>query len=211
MSADPNLHVEFDAALERVKGTLGRDYPMFIGGVPVNASEQFDDRSPIDTRILLGRFQGGGREHVQQAIAAARAAYPAWSGLPWQERVRLLKKVADTIRTHQYDLSALMGYEVGKNRLECLGDVVETADLIEYYCDEYAKHSAYTLPMGTLGPDERNQSVLRPYGVFAVIAPFNFPMALAGGPAGAAARLGMKRTTLQSKMAKLGIDRPAAR
>jgi 1-pyrroline-5-carboxylate dehydrogenase len=186
MSADPNLHVEFDAALDRAKGTLGRTYPMFINGAPVTAAEQYDDRSPIDTRILLGRFQQGGREHVRQAVAAARAAYPAWSALPWQERVRLLKKVADTIRKYQYDLSVLMGYEVGKNRLECLGDVVETADLIEYYCDEYAKHSAYTLPMGTLGPNEQNQSVLRPHGVFAVISPFNFPMALAGGPAGAA-------------------------
>lgn len=186
MSADSNLHVEFDAALDRVKGTLGRTYPMFINGVPVTAAEQYDDRSPIDTRIVLGRFHQGGREHVQRAVAAARAAYPAWRALPWQERVRLLKKVADTIRKYQYDLSVLMGYEVGKNRLECLGDVVETADLIEYYCDEYAKHSAYTLPMGTLGPNEQNQSVLRPYGVFAVISPFNFPMALAGGPAGAA-------------------------
>ncbi len=186
MSADPNLHVEFDAAIARVKGTLGRTYPMVINGESVTASEQFDDRSPIDTRIVLGRFQQGGREHVQRAIAAARAAAPAWAGLPWRERVRLVKKVADAIRNHQYDLSALMIYEVGKNRLECLGDVVETADLIDYYCDEYAKHDGYTLPMGTLGPNEENRSVLRPYGVFAVISPFNFPMALAGGPAGAA-------------------------
>jgi 1-pyrroline-5-carboxylate dehydrogenase len=186
MSADPNLHVEFDAAIARVKGTLGRTYPMLINGESVTASEQFDDRSPIDTRIVLGRFQQGGREHVQRAIAAARAAAPAWAGLPWQERVRLVKKIAEAIRTHQYDLSALMIYEVGKNRLECLGDVVETADLIDYYCDEYAKHNGYTLPMGTLGPNEENRSVLRPYGVFAVISPFNFPMALAGGPAGAA-------------------------
>ncbi len=186
MSADPNLHVEFDAAIARVKGTLGRTYPMIINGESVTASEQFDDRSPIDTRIVLGRFQQGGREHVQRAIAAARAAAPAWAALPWQERVRLVKKVADAIRAHQYDLSALMIYEVGKNRLECLGDVAETADLIDYYCDEYAKHNAYALPMGTLGPNEENKSVLRPYGVFAVISPFNFPMALAGGPAGAA-------------------------
>jgi 1-pyrroline-5-carboxylate dehydrogenase len=186
MSADPNLHTEFDAALARVKGTLGRTYTMAIGGEAVNAPEQFDDRSPIDTRIVLGRFQQGGREHVQRAIAAARAASPAWSALPWQERVRLVKKVADAIRNYQYDLSALMGYEVGKNRLECLGDVVETADLIDYYCDEYAKHEGYRLPMGQLAANEENYSVLRPYGVFAVISPFNFPMALAGGPAGAA-------------------------
>src|SRR5918995_5804867 len=102
MAADPNLHTEFDAAIERVKPTLGRTYPMYINGEAVTASEQFDDRSPIDTRIVLGRFQQGGREHVQQAISAARAAYPAWSAFPWQERVRLLKKVADTIRKHQY-------------------------------------------------------------------------------------------------------------
>ncbi len=186
MAADPNLHVEFDAAIARVKGTLGRTYPMQINGEAVNAAEQFDDRSPIDTRILLGRFQQGGREHVQQAIAAARAAAPGWAATPWKERVRLLKRLCDAIRSHQYDLSALMIYEVGKNRLECLGDVVETADLIEYYCDEFERNNGYLKPMGTLGPDESNCSVLRPYGVFAVISPFNFPFALAGGPAGAA-------------------------
>jgi 1-pyrroline-5-carboxylate dehydrogenase len=186
MSADPNLHTEFDAAIARVKGTLGRTYSMTINGAAVSAAEQFDDRSPIDTRVVLGRFQQGGREHVQQAIAAARAAAPAWSALPWQERVRLVKKIAEKIREHQYDLSALMIHEVGKNRLECLGDVVETADLIDYYCDEYAKHGGYRLPMDKLAPNEDNCSVLRPYGVFAVIAPFNFPMALAGGPSGAA-------------------------
>src|SRR5688500_10941212 len=186
MAADPNIHVEFDAAIERVKGTLGRTYPMHIGGKEVTAAQQFDDRSPIDTRILLGRFQQGGREHAQQAIAAARAAAPAWAATPWQERVRLLKKLCDTIRTHQYDLSALMIYEVGKNRLECLGDVVETADLIEYYCDEFERNNGYLKPMDTLGPGEHNYSVLLPYGAFAVISPFNFPFALAGRPAGAA-------------------------
>ena len=186
MSADPNLHVEFDAAIARVKETLGRTYPLVIGGEEVTAADQFDDRSPIDTRILLGRFQQGGREHVQRAVAAARAAAPAWSGLKWQERVRLVKNVAEAIRRHQFDLASLMIYEVGKNRLECLGDIAETADLIDYYCDEYAKHDGYALPMGTLGQNEENRSVLRPYGVFAVISPFNFPLALAGGPAGAA-------------------------
>ena len=186
MAADPNLHMEFDAAIERVKRTLGQTYPMYIGGQAITASEQFEDRSPIDTRIVLGKFQQGGREHVKQAIAAAKAAAPAWAATPWQERVRLLKKLCDAIRAKQYDLSALMIYEVGKNRLECLGDVVETADLIEYYCDEFTRNNGYLKPMGTLGPGENNYSVLRPFGVFAVIAPFNFPFALAGGPSGAA-------------------------
>ena len=186
MAADPNIHVEFDAAIERVKGMLGRTYPMYIYGEAVTTADQFDDRSPIDTRILIGRFQQGGREHARQAVAAARAAAPAWSATPWKERVRILKTLCDTIRKHQYDLAAMMIYEVGKNRLECLGDVVETADLIEYYCDEFERNNGYLKPMDSLGPDENNYSVLRPYGVFAVISPFNFPFALAGGPAGAA-------------------------
>ena len=186
MSADPNLHTEFDAAIGRVKGMLGKTYPMYIDGKAVTAAEQFDDTSPTDTRVVLGRFQKGGREHVQQAVAAARAAFPAWKATPWQERVRLLKRFADTIRKHRFDLSVLMIHEVGKNRLECLGDVAETADLIEYYCDEFAKHNGYEIRMEALGPNEKNLSVMRPYGVFAVISPFNFPMALAGGPSGGA-------------------------
>src|SRR5205807_8656794 len=152
----------------------------------VRASSEFDDRSPIDTRILLGRFQSGSREQVREAIAAARAAFPAWSARPWRERVSLLKKVADGIRARRWELAALMGYEAGKNRLECVGDVEESADLIQYYCDQVEKHEGFQLKLGTLGPGEENASVLRPYGVWAVIAPFNFPLALAAGPAGGA-------------------------
>jgi 1-pyrroline-5-carboxylate dehydrogenase len=98
----------------------------------------------------------------------------------------MLKKVADTIRDHRWDLSALMGYEAGKNRLECVGDVEESADLIAYYCDQVEAHDGFVKPMQTLTAGERNSSVLRPYGVWAVISPFNFPLALAAGPAGGA-------------------------
>jgi 1-pyrroline-5-carboxylate dehydrogenase len=188
MTADrmDDLHRELDAAIERVPSTFGRSYPLMIGGREVRASSEFDDRSPIDTRILLGKFQSGGREQVRDAIAAARAAFPAWSARPWRERVALLKKVADAIRSHRWELSALMGYEAGKNRLECVGDVEESADLIEYYCQQVEQHDGFAMKLGTLGPGEENASVLRPYGVWAVISPFNFPLALAAGPSGGA-------------------------
>src|SRR5205807_2272337 len=133
-----------------------------------------------------GRFQSATRDQVRDAIAAARGAFPAWSAKPWSDRVSLLKKVADTIRAHRWELAALMGYEAGKNRLECVGDVEESADLIEYYCDQIEKHDGFQLKLGTLGPGEENSSVMRPYGVWAVIAPFNFPLALAAGPSGGA-------------------------
>ena len=188
MSGDQmeDLHRALDRAIEEVKATFGRSYPLIINGREVNASSEIDDRSPVDTRILLGRFQKGGREHVRDAIAAARAAYPAWSARPWRDRVALLKSVADGIRARRWELSALMGYEAGKNRLECVGDVEESADLIEYYCDQFVQHEGFTTRLGSLGPDEENSSVLRPYGVWAVISPFNFPLALAAGPSGGA-------------------------
>src|SRR5206468_973285 len=64
--------------------------------------------------------------------------------------------------------------------------VEESADLIEYYCVQMEQHEGFATRLGALGPGEENISVLRPYGVWAVISPFNFPLALAAGPAGGA-------------------------
>jgi 1-pyrroline-5-carboxylate dehydrogenase len=188
MSADrmEDLHRELDAAIEGVRSSFGRSYPLIVGGREVRGSTEFEDRSPIDTRILLGTFQSARRDQVREAVAAAKSASPAWSARPWRDRVTLLKKVADRIRDRRWELSALMGYEAGKNRLECVGDVEESADLIEYYCNQVEEHHGFQMALGTLGPGEENSSVLRPYGVWAVISPFNFPLALAAGPAGAA-------------------------
>jgi 1-pyrroline-5-carboxylate dehydrogenase len=181
-----DLHRELDAAIERVQQSFGRSYPLVIDGRDVRADREFEDRSPIDTRLLLGMFPHASREQARAAIAAAKAAYPAWSTRPWTERVALLRRVADGIRARRWELSALMGYEAGKNRLECVGDVEESADLIEYYCRQIEAHDGFETRLGTLGPNEENSSVLRPYGVWAVISPFNFPLALAAGPAGGA-------------------------
>ena len=192
MSAErmEDLHRELDRAIDEVKATFGRSYPLMIGGHSVSAAGEFEDRSPIDTRILLGRFAQGSQEHVRSAIGEAKAAFPAWSARPWRDRIALLKNVADRIRARRWELSALMGYEAGKNRLECVGDVEESADLIEYYCNQIEQHRGFEVALGTLGPNEENSSVLRPYGVWAVISPFNFPLALAAGPSGAALAAG---------------------
>jgi 1-pyrroline-5-carboxylate dehydrogenase len=181
-----DLHRALDEAIAKAPQTFGRQHSMYTNGESVKSDTQFDDRSPIDTGILLGRFQQGDKEHARAAVVAARAAYPSWSALPWQQRLVFVRKIADAIRNHRYDLSALMGYEVGKNRLECVGDVEEAADLISYYCDQIEQHNGFVEKMNTLGPGEDNMSVLRPYGVWAVISPFNFPLALAAGPAGGA-------------------------
>ncbi len=181
-----DLHRELDRAIAEAPASFGRVHSLYINGQAVKAEDQFQDRSPIDTSIILGTFQKASRDQVKDAIVAARAAQPAWAALPWPQRLIYVRRIADGIRKHRWELSALMGYEVGKNRLECVGDVEEAADLISYYCDQIESHNGFVERMGTLGPGEENVSVLRPYGVWAVISPFNFPLALAAGPAGGA-------------------------
>ena len=187
LSADnEELQASFDAALERARASLGRTYPMIIGGEERLGGETFEDRSPIDRELVVARFPIGTRQDVRDAIAAARDAYPAWRDTPWRDRLAVLRRAGDIISDRQFDYAALMSLEVGKNRLEALGDVEETADLLRYYADEFEKADGFVKPMGSLSSSERTRSVLRPYGVFGVISPFNFPMALAGGPAGGA-------------------------
>jgi 1-pyrroline-5-carboxylate dehydrogenase len=185
-----DLHRELDKAIADAPKSFGREYLLYIDGKHLKADQRFDDRSPIDTSIVLAHFQKGTRDHVKSAVAAARKAQPAWAALGWQRRLVYVRQMADAIRSHSIELSALMGYEVGKNRLECVGDVEEGADLMAYYCDQIEQRGGFVEKMGTLGPGEENVSVLRPYGVWAVISPFNFPMALAAGPAGGALAAG---------------------
>ena len=183
------LHRSFERALAKVKGELGREYPLLINGEQRRVAEQFEDRSPINTEWLLGRFQKGGVDDARAAIAAAKAAFPAWSALPWQRRVRYLRAAAALINQRVFEFAAIDSLEVGKNRMESLGDVQETADLISYYCDQMERHGGYVTPMGRdplKGYTASNTSVLHPYGVWVVISPWNFPVALLGGPSGAA-------------------------
>ncbi len=187
------LHTRFDTAIATLKKNLGKEYGMFINGKEVFAVEKFTDFSPIDTKMSLALMQKGNASHAQAAIDAARKAFPAWSRTPWQERIKLLRRAADLIDERIFELGAAMALEVGKNRMESLGDVAETADLIRYACDQMEENNGFVKEMGKdplVGYEARNVSKLRPYGVWLVISPFNFPFALTGGPAGAALTAG---------------------
>jgi 1-pyrroline-5-carboxylate dehydrogenase len=179
----------WDVALDRLRPALGGRHGHIVDGHEHGAEgqgETFEDRSPIDRRFVLGRFPAGTAEDVDRAVAAARRGFPAWSGRHWSERAAILRRAAEIIEERGFDLSALVGLEVGKSRLEAMGDVTETADLVRYYCEQMERHAGFDRPMSRLSPHEETRSLLRPYGVWAVISPFNFPAALAGGPASAA-------------------------
>jgi 1-pyrroline-5-carboxylate dehydrogenase len=181
------FHHRFDRALEDVRAGAGRLHPFYIDSQPVQTrSDPLLDHSPIDTSLLLGRFSAAEGSHVDAAVQAAKRAQRAWSGRPWQERVALLHRAAELIRERKYRLAALMSLEVGKSRLEAMGDAEESADLIDYYCQQVVDADGFVRPMNRITPVERNTDVLRPYGVFACIAPFNFPLALSAGMSSAA-------------------------
>jgi 1-pyrroline-5-carboxylate dehydrogenase len=187
------LHQKFDAALQKVKAGLGTEYSMLIDGKEVKAEEKFEDRSPINTDWVLAVMQKGSEKHAQLALESARKAFPGWSHTPWQKRIEVLRKAAGLIEERIFELSAAMSLEVGKNRMEALGDVQEAADLITYSCYQMEKNDGFIVPMGKdplVGYDATNLSVLRPYGVWLIISPFNFPFALSGGPMGAALAAG---------------------
>ena len=183
------LHVQFEQALIRLKANLGKEHSMIIGGKDRFAAEKAEDRSPANTDLVLGLFQKGTAADANDAIAAARQAFPAWSRTKWQERVALIRKAAELMDQRIYDIGAVMAMEVGKNRTESLGDAAEAADLFRYACSQMEANNGFIRELGKdplVGYSSTNISVMRPYGVWVVISPFNFPASLTAGPAGSA-------------------------
>jgi len=174
------MHDAFDVALAEVRGEFGRTYPMAIAGEERRGRGEFAVTAPADRDVVLGIFQSGARKDVDDAVAAARAAYPAWSK-DWRERVRVLRRAAELVRERKFRISALLVWECGKNRVEAIGEVEEAADMIDEYTRQLEEHDGFVIPLGSLDPGEKNRSVLRPFGVWAVLAPFNFPFALSLG------------------------------
>jgi 1-pyrroline-5-carboxylate dehydrogenase len=187
MSADnEELHQAYEQGIERAKAELGRFHPAIVNGEERPGDGSYELRSPIDRDIVLGTFAQATVDDVNDAVAAAKAASLEWDRMGWQKRVELIRRAADLITERRNELAALMALEVGKNRLEALGDVEETADLMRWNAREMEEHNGFVEPMQSMGSPGEYVDVLRPYGVWAVISPFNFPMALAGGPSSGA-------------------------
>ena len=185
----PEMHVHFDRALEDVAADLGATHAMFVGGMP-RRGEILDTRaSPVDQRLVLGQFPLATSVDAATAMDAATRAFDGWRRTPPAERVALMRRIATVIEARIYHIAAALVLEVGKNRLEALGEVQETVDFFNLYADNYEGHGYFDHPL----PDDpltgwvsHNRSVMKPHGPWVVITPFNFPFALAGGPVAAA-------------------------
>src|SRR5574341_1790005 len=187
LSADnEDLHAAYEQGVATARSWLGRTFPTYVNGEARDDGPTFGLVSPNDHDLALASFHAATERDLQDAVTAARATAPAWAATPWRDRVAVLRRAADLISDRSNELAALMSIEVGKNRLEALGDVEEAADIIRYYCDRVQANDGFDHKMSQLFENEHTRSLLRPYGVWAVISPFNFPMALAAGPSGAA-------------------------
>lgn len=184
-----SLHAAFDEALADVRGTLGQRHGLFINGADERRAEYQTLLSPIDTDQVLGEFALADVSDVERAVQAAKAAYPGWRALSPAQRAGHLRRVADIMEARVYHIAAALSLEVGKNRMEALGEAQETVDFFRQYADDFENAKGFDVPLPNDPLDgvvSSNRSLLRPYGVWAVIAPFNFPLALMGGPVAAA-------------------------
>ncbi|MCJ2531031.1 MAG: aldehyde dehydrogenase family protein [Candidatus Thermoplasmatota archaeon] len=177
----PGFHSQYDKALERVEAEFGETHPVYIDGKEVHASSTFADRSPSDTERVLGHFQQAGRDEAGRAVKAALRAFPDWAETDWRERVDIFRRGADLLSGQKFDLAALMSHENGKNRAEAMADVDEAIDLVRWYAHVMEEEAGFEQEMGRYLENERSRSLLKPYGVWGVISPFNFPLAIAAG------------------------------
>jgi 1-pyrroline-5-carboxylate dehydrogenase len=183
------LHLRFEQALAELRPALDRHHPLFIDGADRAGSGDVTRHGPIDATLALGRYAQAGAPEVEAALRAARAAFPGWRDTLATERARLVRRIGERMQERVYTIAAALALEVGKNRLEALAEAQETVEFFSGYADDFDRHGGYdrALPNDPMdGVVSRNRSVMRPYGTWVVIAPFNFPLALAGGPAAAA-------------------------
>jgi 1-pyrroline-5-carboxylate dehydrogenase len=179
------FHQAFDQAWAHLHSNLAHTFPLYIHGKSVKTKSTFATHAPFDTSLHIASFQQADATHTAKAIDAAKRAFPMWRDTAWQERIALLQRAAAILTERQFHAAAVVSMETGKNRFESIAEVSEAIDLILYYCDQLEGHNDFVTPMQTEG-HERSQSTLKPYGVFAVIGPFNFPIALTTGMAAAA-------------------------
>jgi RHH-type proline utilization regulon transcriptional repressor/proline dehydrogenase/delta 1-pyrroline-5-carboxylate dehydrogenase len=175
-------------AVEGVRGRFGEEYAVVIDGQGVATSKKLVSVNPAKPEEVVGRVGSATVEDAEAALLAARRAQPGWAAKPAGERAKYLLDVAGAMRERRDELSAWMVWEVGKTWREADADVCEAIDFCEYYAREMVRMSE-PKRLGRL-PGELNQLLYQPRGVAAVIAPWNFPLAILTGMAMAAAVTG---------------------
>ena len=167
------------AAIERVRGQLGREYDLIIGGQRVKTADKIKSLNPSKPSQVVGIHQKAGKEHVEPAMAAALKAFDSWKNTSFEERAGLLFRAADLLRNRKMDYMAWLVFEVSKNWGEAGADISETIDFLEFYAREALRLAKAQTPVQM--PGEHDALTYIPLGVGAVIPPWNFPCAIMAG------------------------------
>lgn len=156
-----------------------RVFMNFIGGefVASGSGKTFERRNPADQRDLVGIFQDSDAEDVNAAVAAARAAYPAWRAVPAPRRGEILLRAAQLLQERKDRYSSDLTREMGKPLFEAGGDIVEAIGMAQYAAGEGRRMHGVTTPSEL--PNKFQMSIRQPIGVIGMVTPWNFPMAIA--------------------------------
>jgi acyl-CoA reductase-like NAD-dependent aldehyde dehydrogenase len=157
---------------------MPKKYQNFINGkwVDAKSGKTFENRNPANWDELIGTFPKSSIEEVNEAVAAAKAAFEKWRLVPAPKRGDILKKVGDIMVERKEELAELMTREMGKVLVETRGDVQEGIDTAYYGASEGRRLFGHTVPSEL--PNKFNMAIRVPIGVAGVITPWNFPMAI---------------------------------
>jgi RHH-type proline utilization regulon transcriptional repressor/proline dehydrogenase/delta 1-pyrroline-5-carboxylate dehydrogenase len=174
----------FPEAITQVRTMLARTYPLLIGGKEIKTEDALPSVNPARPNEIVGIVCQAGKQEIDSAIAAAQKAFPAWRDTLPEDRAQYLFRAADIARKQIYNLAAWQILEVGKQWDQAYGDVGEAIDFLEYYGREMIRLGSERR-MGT-APGELNHYFYQPKGLAAIIAPWNFPLAISCGMSAAA-------------------------
>jgi 1-pyrroline-5-carboxylate dehydrogenase len=167
------------SAIEKVRGQLGREYDLIIGGKRVRTTDKIRSLNPAKPSQVVGIHQKAGKEHVEPAMQAALKAFETWKNTSVEERASLVFRVGDLMRERKMEFMAWLVFEVAKNWAEADADISETIDFCEFYAREALRFAKVEPPIHL--PGERGSLMYVPLGVGAVIPPWNFPCAIMAG------------------------------
>ena len=174
----------FARTLKETRQRFGRDYLLWVGGEETETKEWLESINPAAPTETIGRVAVAGREEAERALASAADFFPEWKNTSVKERAAVLFRAAELMRRRRMELAGWELFEVGKGWREADADVAEAIDYLEYYGREMMRLSAprVTQPL----PGESNVYLYEPRGIAAVIAPWNFPLAILTGMTAAA-------------------------
>ncbi|MVT00923.1 aldehyde dehydrogenase family protein [Devosia marina] len=132
--------------------------------------------NPSNLKEVVGVYARATVEDTQQAIAAAKAAFPAWSRSGILERHAILRKAADEITARKQELGELLSREEGKTLPEGIGEVTRAAQIFDFFAGEVLRLAGEVLP--SVRPGVGVEITREPLGVIGIITPWNFPIAI---------------------------------